>query len=192
MAAEAEGGTVGEKRRLINTKALYFAIAAALLIGILLIWRFTAKPQEFPLRLSPVSLSALTEKESAYEEKEFLPFIEKDSVTVYKEYALKENAENYRAGDVVAYYLEYTFQNGIRGKLYVEAENVFLDNLASYKLFEIEQKTERNTYYIDDTDVNKKISYFYFSHGSYGYNLEVSTVEESEIKTILQNIDNSF
>ena len=91
LAAEAEGGTVGEKRRLINTKALYFAIAAvALLIGILLIWRFAAKPQEFPLRLSPVSLSALTEKESAYEEKDFLPFIEKDSVTVYKEYALKE------------------------------------------------------------------------------------------------------
>lgn len=193
LAAEAEGGTVGGKRRLINTKALYFAIAAAaLLIGILLIWRFTAKPQEFPLRLSPVSLSALTEKESAYEEKEFLPFIEKDSVTIYKEYALKENAENYRAGDVVAYYLEYTFQNGIRGKLYVEAENVYLDNLASYKLFESEQKTERNTYYIDDTDVNKKVSYFYFSYGSYGYNLEVSTVEESEIKTILQNIDNSF
>lgn len=72
LAAEAEGGTVGGKRRLINTKALYFAIAAAaLLIGILLIWRFTAKPQEFPLRLSPVSLSALTEKESAYEEKSF-------------------------------------------------------------------------------------------------------------------------
>ena len=74
----------------------------------------------------------------------------------------------------------------------MEAENVYLDNLASYKLFESEQKTERNTYYIDDTDVNKKVSYFYFSHGSYGYNLEVSTVEESEIKTILQNIDNSF
>lgn len=136
-----------------------------------------------------VNSAQLTEKTAVYTEKEFLPFIEEDSVTAYKEYFLKENPEG--TDEAVVYYVEYTANGGIAARLYVEVGDIVFDRLDDYKDLGGRYDGKNATYFIKREPAEER-SMLYFSHGNYSYNLTLATAGEKKVDDAVSIIDNSF
>lgn len=194
-ALAAEIGVTGKQPvRSVRNTTLIWVCAAFLLIGAILITFFLLHNNNDTLSLqkySRIERSQLTESSMPYSKQEFLPFIEGDEVTVYKEYSLTEDVDLYKKGDVVLYYIEYTEQADTQARLYVETDNINFDELDGYKSLESYPEFENATFYIG-TDAADNLTYVHFLHGTYSYNLTIHTTLQTLILTILENIDNSF
>lgn len=194
--AETAAATAGESANIGGVRRNYVVAGAALFMAlcVALIFYFVIKASsdspDFALS-SSVSEAQLEETEgdispSSAGEDGFLRFIEYDSVTLYCEYALTEDAAGYSAGDVVVYYVEYV-ADGKEIMLYVEAENIYLDSIAFYKECENEQTYSGTTflYYINGEAAT---SYAYFQVGAYGYNMEILTSDKDVLFGLLKAI----
>lgn len=194
-ALAAEIGVTGKQPvRSVRNTTLIWVCAAFLLIGAILITFFLLHNNNDTLSLqkySRIERSQLTESSMPYSKQEFLPFIEGDEVTVYKEYSLTEDVDLYKKGDVVLYYIEYTEQADTQARLYVETDNINFDELDSYKSLESYPQFENADFRVG-TDFEDNLTYVHFLHDAYSYNLTLHTTLKASVEEILRNIDNSF
>ncbi len=194
FAAGTGAGGAQAGRHTKNMRLVWICVAFLSVVVLLLLWYFLHDNGNFFTTLSGysrVSRSQLTETSPEYREQEFLPFVESEDVAVYKEYALKEDVNPYRRGDVVLYYLEYTAQTNVQAQLYVEMADIDFDELDAYKSLEDHREYENITYYIGSAPEAAR-TYIYFRHDAYSYNLRIDSSSETSVEAVLKNIDDHF
>ncbi len=190
--SHAAGGE-GVFRGRTAKRQLGYSLAAALLAllsATLFLLYAIRQPSLSLIGSTPLERSALTERTTEYSEKDFLPFIEKNSVTCYTEFSLKEDADRYHANDVVAYYLEYRTE-GVSLFLYVESKGVYLTETNDYKQARALHKYDKISFRVD-TDSKQTFALCYFTHDRYGYNLGILSADKEKIEEILKTINELF
>lgn len=192
ILSQSTGGESVSRGNSSNKKSSYYLAAAvlALLSAMLFLLYAIRQPSLSLIGSTPLERSALTERTTEYSEKDFLPFIEKNSVTCYTEFSLKEDADRYHANDVVAYYLEYRTE-GVSLFLYVESKGVYLTETNDYKQARALHKYDKISFRVD-TDSKQTFALCYFTHDRYGYNLGILSADKEKIEGILKTINELF
>ncbi|MGN0813533.1 MAG: hypothetical protein ACI4MQ_08515 [Candidatus Coproplasma sp.] len=191
-----ENGTGGDKtgRHAKNMWLIWVSCGVFLfIVALFFLWYFlSANGDPFTSidKFSIVSRSQLTETSATFSEQEFIPFINSEDVVEYKEYSLT-NDNTHQNREVVLYYLEYTEQENTQAKLYVEVGGLNFDELNNYKQLNEYQKFENVTYYVG-FETEDSLTYIYFLHDIYSYNLSINTTSETSIQIILEHINNSY
>lgn len=164
-----------------------FLAAAFLLLLVALVFIFRPFSPAGPAPLSqPCYLlrEQLTETDAEYERKDFLPFVEKDRVNVYREFSLKDDVSYHAGRNIVVYYVEY-FSGTLPVRLYVEPEGTFLQGLEKYKSLPAFGRFGGTDF---SAELGAGSSLVYFSRNGYGYNLEVFTSDRAAVETLLEDI----
>lgn len=198
IAETAEGSERGGNA---ERKKYIIAIAAAFVVLVLcavLICYAIANPK---LDSEPFDLATSVEREQISEEqlqetsdegtatsdeRRIPAFVEQNSITEYKEYALTEAVGDYSTGEIVLRYLEFSVAEK-QAKLYVESENIYFDELAFYKGYEADL-TYSGINFLYGIDKEQAAAYVYFQVDSYGYNLELNTSDSDVLQSILADI----
>ncbi|MGN1094019.1 MAG: hypothetical protein ACI4SC_03475 [Candidatus Neoclostridium sp.] len=138
-----------------------------------------------------ISRAQLTEISKLYEQKDFLPFVEAETVTEYKEYALTQRVENHEEGDVVVYYVEYARSDAVAARLNVKVSDIAFDELSYYETLTDYYEAGGIVFGVSAEKVSGN-TYVYFSKGDYVYCLTVETDGQTQIETILDHIAECF
>ncbi len=139
--------------------------------------------------LSPISMNDLDKNYENYKTKEFLPFVEEKKVKSYIEYNLKEDTSSYKAGDTVAYFVDYNSSEDVEISLYIEKNGIYLIDLAEYKKANSNVKINDITFFYNfKTDE----CLYYFNHKNYGYNLIINSSDKTLITNYLTYITDCF
>lgn len=191
-AEERKGGESTHRARKIPAPVFILAgimiiVAVALIIAHALNGNNPLTTSNFNI----VSRAQLAEITRAYARKDFLSFVESDSVTVYKEYALTEKVSNHNQGEVVAYYLEYAETDDVSARLYVENNFIALDELTYYEDMTGSYSARKITFKVNG-DATDNLTYVYFTYGDYTYYLIIGASRQADIETILDRIDGNF
>ena len=144
---------------------------------------------EFFSDLSPVSPEQITEVDTEYSDKEFLPFVNTSAVTEYKEYILNEAVGDYDKGDTVAYYISYNSIEDVEISVYVEADGLYLTALDEYKQITAKKELGGIMFYFNQ---EKNDSLCYFNYNNFGYDVKIDTDDRSIANGILTFISDSF
>lgn len=175
-----------------NNKTLYIAAIGLFLVLAALICYFALKKLdvlEFHMGLSPVSPEQITEVDTEYSDKEFLPFVNTSAVTEYKEYILNEAVGDYDKGDTVAYYISYNSIEDVEISVYVEVDGLYLTALDEYKQITAEKEVDGIMFYFNQ---EKNDSLCYFNYNNFGYDVKIDTDDRSIANGILTFISDSF
>lgn len=172
-----------------------FLFVIAILTAVILIGNMNEKKPAagdgFLQSVMAASGSELEVRTAEYSAKEFIPFVEKSSVSEYREYSEKrstvsEAQDSQESGKAVAYYLEYTV-DGVRTRLYVEesrVENSVSSSVPSMNEDGIPQLVQKAN--------AKDPSCYGFSRDGYIYYFEFETTDKKAINEILDKIRKSF
>ena len=175
-----------------SNKAVFIAVIGLFLAFVVWICCVVLKKPggfEFFSDLSPVSPEQITEVDTEYSDKEFLPFVNTSSVTEYKEYILNEAVGDYDKGDTVAYYISYNSIEDVEISVYVEADGLYLTALDEYKQITAEKELGGIMFYFNQ---EKNDSLCYFNYNNFGYDVKIDTDDRSIANGILTFISDSF
>lgn len=175
-----------------SNKAVFIAVIGLFLAFVVWICCVVLKKTggfEFFSDLSPVSPEQITEVDTEYSDKEFLPFVNTSSVTEYKEYILNEAVGDYDKGDTVAYYISYNSIEDVEISVYVEADGLYLTALDEYKQITAEKELGGIMFYFNQ---EKNDSLCYFNYNNFGYDVKIDTDDRSIANGILTFISDSF
>lgn len=139
--------------------------------------------------LNPISMNDLNKNYTNYKAKEFLPFVEDKKVNSYTEYTLKEDANSYKIGDTVAYFVDYNTSEDIEISLYIEENGIYLIDLAEYKKATSNVKINNITFFYN---LKSDECLYYFNHKNYGYNLSINSSNRTLITNYLTYITDCF
>lgn len=175
-----------------SNKAVFIAVIGLFLAFVVWICCVVLKKTggfEFFSDVSPVSPEQITEVDTEYSEKEFLPFVNTSAVTEYKEYILNEAVGDYDKGDTVAYYISYNSIEDVEISVYVEADGLYLTALDEYKQITAEKELGGIMFYFNQ-EQNDWLCYFYYNN--FGYDVKIDTDDRSIANGILTFISDSF
>ncbi len=175
-----------------SNKAVFIAVIGLFLAFVVWICCVVLKKPggfEFFSDLSPVSPEQITEVDTEYSDKEFLPFVNTSAVTEYKEYILNEAVGDYDKGDTVAYYISYNSIEDVEISVYVEADGLYLTALDEYKQITAEKEFGGIMFYFSQ---EKNDSLCYFNYNNFGYDVKIDTDDRSIANGILTFISDSF
>lgn len=175
-----------------SNKAVFIAVIGLFLAFVVWICCVVLKKNggfEFFSDLSPVSPEQITEVDTEYSDKEFLPFVNTSAVTEYKEYILNEAVGDYDKGDTVAYYISYNSIEDVEISVYVEADGLYLTALDEYKQITAEKELGGIMFYFNQ---EKNDSLCYFNYNNFGYDVKIDTDDRSIANGILTFISDSF
>lgn len=199
--AETNNVSGGQNIFKSNKNILYIAAFVIFAIAVTLILYFTTKKSskiDFLVGASPVTQDQLSETTAEYSDKGFLPFVNTDEVTDYKEFALKRevNSNNangetvtYYNGDAVVYYISFDTTENVEVSVYVEANGIYLTDLNKYKHAKTEKDFDGIKFFIE-SEQNRSICYFH--HNNFGYNLMINTSDQRITNEVLTYISDSF
>lgn len=190
VAAGAGGGTSFTVRR----KVLVGAIAAILACAMILLVYFLLSEYVFSpsdISLSWSQLNKVTDSED-YPQQEVAPFVQENTVNRYDAFSLDEESPYYEdyEGDVILYYLQYE-SFGVTVDMFIEIDGFLLDSLEGYREIENDYEAQELLLYIETDDVAER-TYVYFTYDVYQYYLEIHTVQEDMIYSVLEEIVYSF
>lgn len=192
-AAMTVGGkTTGQSgMKTAQKKILFLGAFLILIVTIALVFYHATKgPAEIvPNTTASLASAQLTEVSAGYRDHEFIPFVNENSVSVYKEYALKENTERYNKADVVVFYVEWKTADAVLVSTFVESDGIQWVDLSDFK-----QLTNEKTLggILFRYDVGKNDCLCYFTREDYGYNIRIGTENDETVNTILLDIAMSF
>lgn len=175
-----------------SNKAVFIAVIGLFLAFVVWICCVVLKKTggfEFFSDLSPVSPEQITEVDTEYSDKEFLPFVNTSAVTEYKEYILNEAVGDYDKGDTVAYYISYNSIEDVEISVYVEVDGLYLTALDEYKQITAEKELDGIMFYFNQ---EKNDSLCYFNYNNFGYDVKIDTDDRSIANGILTFISDSF
>lgn len=175
-----------------SNKAVFIAVIGLFLAFVVWICCVVLKKTggfEFFSDLSPVSPEQITEVDTEYSDKEFLPFVNTSAVTEYKEYILNEAVGDYDKGDTVAYYISYNSIEDVEISVYVEADGLYLTALDEYKQITAKKELGGIMFYFNQ---EKNDSLCYFNYNNFGYDVKIDTDDRSIANGILTFISDSF
>lgn len=164
-------------------------IAIILMITSFFIVKCIRNKENAMTTFSTLNDSDLNVIRSTYKNKDFLPFIDENQVSLYEEFTLINATKDYQENTIVAYYIEYKTTENVDSRLYVERNHIALERTSFYKNYH-----KYNTYnkIIVKGEINSPSSYFYFTNNNFKYNLELVTNNTDAINSTLNQITSSF
>lgn len=187
--AGARGGSPFTARRKQQIVILGVIVLAALLLVFYLLSQFFASASNIVLDWS--QLYKITDG-NTYPDKDFVPFVQENTVTHYDEFGLNEESPYYEeyAGDVILYYVQYE-SYGVTVDLLIEIDGFTLDELGGYQEIENDYEVDDIVLYIEPDDITG-ITYLYFAFDMYQYYFEIHTIDIDLLYPILEEIVLSF
>ncbi len=191
--AEAVGGGTSAQtgRKQTQGKIIFLGAFLVLIVTIALVFYYATKTPagSAPITTASLASAQLTEVSAGYRDHEFLPFVDENSVSVYKEYALKENTERYNKADIVVFRVEWETADGIPVTTFVEADGIQWNELSSFKQLTNEKTLEGISFRYG---VSENFCLCYFTREEYGYNIRIGTENDESVNNILTDIATSF
>ena len=187
--AGARGGAPFTARRKQQIILVGVIMLAALLVVFYLLSRFFASASNIVLDWS--QLYKITDGDT-YENKDFVPFVQENTVTHYDEFGLSEESPYYEeyAGDVILYYVQYQ-SYGVTVDMLIEIDGFTLDELGGYQEIEDDYEVDDIVLYIELDDIAER-TYVYFAFDTYQYYLEIHTIDIDLLYPILEEVVLSF
>lgn len=187
--AGARGGSPFTARRKQQIILVGVIMLAALLVVFYLLSRFFASASNIVLDWS--QLYKITDGDT-YENKDFVPFVQENTVTHYDEFGLSEESPYYEeyAGDVILYYVQYQ-SYGVTVDMLIEIDGFTLDELGGYQEIEDDYEVDDIVLYIELDDIAER-TYVYFAFDTYQYYLEIHTIDMDLLYPILEEVVLSF
>lgn len=184
-----ENITLGTKNNRQKYYILSVFIAIILMLTSFFIVKDVRKKQNLMMAFNKLYDSDLNINELTYQNKDFLPFIDENQVSLYEEFTLINATKDYQENTIVAYYIEYKTTENVDSRLYVERNHIALERTSFYKNYH-----KYNTYnkIIVKGEINSHSSYFYFTNNNVKYNLELVSNNTDTINSILNQITSSF
>ena len=189
LVTNNENITLGTKNNRQKYYILSIFIAIILMLTSFFIVKDVRTKQNLMMAFNKLYDSDLNINELTYQNKDFLPFIDENQVSLYEEFTLINATKDYQENTIVAYYIEYKTTENVDSRLYVERNYIALERTSFYKNYH-----KYNTYnkIIVKGEINSPSSYFYFTNNNFKYNLELVSNNTDTINSILNQITSSF